>query len=828
MADDEDEDAGFTMTGIAPTGDAATPPPMAMLPAAATAAKGGDEADYVFAFLAKRTEANIEQVALTKQGSLGAAAARSDTDFALTHSPTAVDLLVTDALEEVRLPLSKDLMNLVPDTVRQAVAAQLSEEAGPTVVLPARARLNITASRVAASINGTLVGTISGQGSVELQELFSDTVPLDRLIKQKDANTETGAAGDQEEEIHHAPLADGQLKAKMVKIPIPFETIPLKYPNWEAHQAVLSVFRPTVVRRDRLGNETPVSILWHDDLDHRAALAKVEPILQGIYNASWGKVKQVVFKLVENLTKSVMHVPVGFNASGFALAAAVNDTPVSFAAPTLEAVLHACLGIQLSEAERQECLTDLATPSMAATTKWAGTIATAVSAFSAFTMPYRIDGTPGVMPSGAKMIQSEFWRAEPVRSIFCADDCDGSCAGAVSLIKFAETAASEEFPALRALANSLGAHYIYGTSVLAANAGHADAANEHATRLAGHAVAVAISKASWLLATEKGLMGATSLPHGVTRQELMDANFTALYPESLRARLPHDEQAHLADFAAMKRAPVANVRSGLQPLGMEGTTYASSTLYTHDAQQRHDRQKFYAVDKQTSLDLAPNITRGNKTLDVGEKGDHAFYHTFVEIGLSMEHPLFTSATLRKHGQATPHFRFARPLGDNDSVITLAGATPEQLATQDFAVVPLWSLGTENAATIDLAQAEAAANVLPRRAEPHLLSAHEAASLEKSLASLKSLDGHLALSDVEAQSDSHHESLHLLSYASLVQNPLGVEAFCDTIRENGGITGEVLGLDAVLPGLARSKGADGQLQDEGRLVVLKLQVPKLGE
>ena len=142
--------------------------------------------EYVFAFEVKRTEADIEAAFLAKGGSLGGAAARAETDFALTHSERATSALVTETIRTIELPISKDMLNMVPRETRAQIANGVQERAGgPTIVLSSRARLNMTAARVAASINGTLVGTMSGQGSIALKDLFEDVVPLSNLL---DAN----------------------------------------------------------------------------------------------------------------------------------------------------------------------------------------------------------------------------------------------------------------------------------------------------------------------------------------------------------------------------------------------------------------------------------------------------------------------------------------------------------------------------------------------------------------------------------------------------------------------------------------------------------------
>ena len=613
---------------------------------------------YFFRFAAKRTEADLESVFLAKGGSLGGAAARAETDFALTCSEGAHSVLLTEGLEpQIELEVPEALLAKITDEQRAALQTQLDAGGGlggERLLLTDRARLNITASRVGASINGTLVGTLSGQASVRLQELFQETVALSSIIDAQGgakANPQLEALSEMLEKL---PTK----KTAQVRMDVPFEQVPVAYSNWGTHQAVLGTCRPIFIKRTyhndgRVLAETAVDVAFVQNPKLDAELKSVEPVLQGIYNASWKLCTDVKFPPADNLTKSVMRVPAGYNGSGYALAAAVNDTPPSYPDATLESIFKACVraecdGATAAEAQREfeDIATALKTPSPEATLEYAGLMASAMSGVSAFTMPYRVDGTPVVEPTGIKMVQSESWRAEAIRSIAHADDCDGSACSAVSILKRATTIAedvragglAETYPYLAALGNSLGAHYVYGTTVLAANAGHADAANEHAGSVAGHAIALAIPKVSFLMALEEAARGTVGRKR-VVKPELLDdvakARFDALYPEELRARIrpkedpstASEERTAFESYTQLRYSKYAHVVQGFQPLSMEGTTLASSCTYTHDEAARCLRTQSFARDKLVATRLAPNITRTHKTLDSGVKGQHAFYRS---------------------------------------------------------------------------------------------------------------------------------------------------------------------------------------------------------
>ena len=202
----------------------------------------------------------------------------------------------------------------------------------------------------------------------------------------------------------------------------------------------------------------------------------------------------------------------------------------------------------------------------------------------------------------------------------------------------ADPSLAEQLPYLTALGNSLGTHYVYGTCVLAANAGHADAANEHEQKIAGHAIALAIPKVHFLTAMDRGARGnlkGTPVVAVEDQDKAASARFDALFPPELIARMP--DAAMFKDTETLAASGYAHPETGLQPLSMEGTTLASSCMYTHSLADRQARMQSYLNDKAVATMLAPNITRTHKTLDTGEKGAHAFYNSMVELSVSMQH-----------------------------------------------------------------------------------------------------------------------------------------------------------------------------------------------
>ena len=797
---------------------------------------------YVLKFAAKRVEADFESVFFARGGSLGSCAARSDLDFALTHSEAAEHSLLTEKLQqEVVLPISQALVEASHSLSARAhyangLAAN-GHKLGPVLFLSDRARLNLSSSRVGASINGSAVSTLSSQASVALKDIFAETTPIEQFLEmpQKDllevpkdtvkVSTDASVTGSGVEEM--ANITESLIKKRQVLVPLNFESIPLSYSNWDAVQAVVTVHEPKIYRVCDDGSHSgPIAVVFVKEKELDLSLAKSEIMLQGIYNASWAMCQNLVFPPSPNLTKSVMNTPAGYNASSYAPAAAINDTPAAYSDETLDSLIGACLRVEMDAEEISRLCAALATPNPEAALQYSGSMASAMSAFSAFTMPYRIDGGPIILPTGLQMIESESWRAEPVRSVLQADDCDGSACSAISVVSRAAVVAADpilsaKVPHLRALGNSLGAHYVFGTCVLAANAGHADAANEAAQKVAGHAIALAVPKMHFLSALDRGAYGSIKGAPVVSvenREKVKAARFGALFPKTLtdRMQLSQADAAAFYDHDQLAASEYANAVSGLQPLSMEGTTLASSRLYTHDLAERTARTDSYLKDKKIATKLAPNISRTHKTLDSGEAGTHAFYNSFVELSVSMQHPLFTDAALREMDCASPHYRFARPC-EADQVLKVAGTTPKNLATGNFAIVPLWQSGVSESPILDAAHAEAVANKLPKRGKALQLRDDQLQSLSASLAVLAALDDEFYKKREAEPMGESHDSRHVFSMASLVGNPEAIRAFAKTIVAQPNFRGTVHGLDDIVEGVAIS----GDGSDVARLVVVEL-------
>lgn len=691
-------------------------------------------------FWASRTEVNLEGHFLAGGGTLGAASARGPTRLALSGSETSKKLLITEKPQQIEIAL--------PAGYRRDLNTN-------ELILNDRAVLNVTGMRHGASINGTIVETMSGQASAPLMKLFESF----------------GDAG-----------KDATLT-----------TIPLAYPNWPAHTAVLAIADAQIVCEDGIAQD----IAFETDPIMDKTIGTSEAALKAVYDASWARREELVFAESPRLTKMAMRVSSGLNNSSFTFASAVNDTQPGFTDTSIESLLQHSIGLVFNYNEKTigEMLKTLKAPSFTAARAHGEQIATGLSIYVNSLKPYRVDGATVMLPTGAQMVQAESWLQEA--TTISADDCDGTAAYLTATInrcaRVAEDAElSKAHPFMTAVGNSIGAHYLYGTSVLGASSGHADGANEDQKTLAGHAVCIAIPKGTAIKAMIKGLtqsIKGQKIAPTEKQEEIAAAIHKAMFPERLTARIPENERAHFSDWKTMSTSKLVDDVVGLQVLPIEGTTPCDACLYRHTPEERASSHAATEYDKVLNERISPSIARGMKTLDAGSSNHtHLFYRKWVETSVSLGHELFTSEALRSLGFASAQWVFV-PEGKPNVEISKAGATPEQLATSGFSLVPLWSVGKDMTDVLDPALKEASSNIMPRDQDAVKLTTLQSEQLAKSLESLKSLE--VVFPESEMEGDNVHTSEQLFSYAALIGNPAAVKSTCRSIAALPNVSGKVV-------------------------------------
>ena len=791
---------------------------------------------YVLRFRAARTESNLAQTFLRGGATLGGAVVRGETDFGVTarHAQStgaaepatfAASARVTETPVdiEVVLPTSEPAPAAAPAAPDDATAAyartvaELNLDAagaqkaatdlldgelfaltptatGRQLTISSRARLTVTATRNAPSIQGVIASTMSGQGSLELRRLWTRADDPQPAVIQ----------------------------------------LPVVYAGWSHHSAVFALSGAQIVRQtlsDAGGEWKDAKTLKHvgpksaratDDRFFltvnralNAFMSEAEAQLKFVFDAAWERRQKIVYPASPYLTKAVARAPVGLNGSSYTLASSVNDPLPGFSDAGVEALLRACLEVCCPEDRHKAAIERMAKrPSHADAKLLAEPFASALSMYQAITKPYRVDGTPVVLPGGTQMVEAESWLMEPSRSILTADDCDGSASCVLGVINAsvallhrapAPVEAPGAFVHMRAVGRLFDTFYVCGVSVLGATAGHAAAATDDAPAVAGHAVAIALPStppralAEGAAATigKKAVHSDASETGGLA--PLRAARDAALFPsqtvEDILAAAASEEERKIAealygtaDARSSASTPAfAGARPDLPPLAMEGTAAADGRLYTHDDATRAQRHDDALHDKEVAKLISPCVARNCSRLDAAGRGaKHGFYSAFVELSLSTRSPLFDDARLRELNAATPHLvlinKAVRPGADvADPKLHGAGASPEQLAKNDFALVPLWTVGKRSANVLGAASAEASMNILPRRAGPLVLDKRQAQNLLESLSALQRL--RRSFEKLGPIDDSEPVTEQVLSYAALVNNPRTVECYVDTLLEN---------------------------------------------
>ena len=742
-----------------------------------------------------KSEEDLAQTFLAKGGTLGAAAARGPTQFAISEAETHESYLLTETNKVIDLPLPDALLRSSKALYAKETggALQTLDHVGPHVLLSDRARLNVLSLRSGAAINGARVSTLSGTASLPLASLFGT---------QAAHSAVEGAVG-------RAPRPS-----------VPFKQVPIKYPNWESINATLGICNPQVIRTNEDGSESQVSVVFFTPSKKTERMASVQPILKSIYDDSWALTESAKFLPEPNLTKSVGFVrDKGFDASGYTLAASANNTPPAMRPEVTEELLRVAFGQEL-QGDHAKVLKALRVPSITETNRYAVEIATALSSIAAWAKPYRVDGAAALTPTGLAMQQAESWPFDA--SFTAAGDCDdgaGFCNQIIEQCKALNASGVDvdRYPNMRAVANSIGAHYMHGVAVLAANAGHADAADDTKKTIAGHALLLLTPKDSFAIGMARGArakLDGVPVVGPAFENAVASERWAQLYPKELVARMPESERPLVESYEAARKFASNNVTTKLQPFAVEPTTFASATLYKHDDHERAARQQTFSANKKSLEPLSPNMLRMYSSLDVGESGEHAFYSQFVENSYSLQNGLFTSAPLRSMGAACCHVRHVQVSASND--IVGAGASPKDLATGAFALVPLWTTDTEKGAIIDEAHEESLTNAIPMRGSPDV---YDGAVFATNMETLRDIQTFLKR---EGKAELTASTLHqgVVSFASLVGNAHALKDFSKTLQANPDITGEVYGIDEVVGGVAVNESGE-QL---GRYVVLELELP----
>lgn len=668
-----------------------------------------EETGFRLVFDATCSQPDFAKLFLSTGGSLNTAAAAGSTDFSLSGSTAAV---------HAKLSSNKPSQMIVelPDGLATMKNGALHIDVGT--------KLNISSQRIGAAINGTLVDTHAGAGSVYLQTLLSP-------------------------ECAHTQ-------------------VPCIYGTLASHACTVGISQAFV--EDFTGEQADVVFVKNEAKD--SLLDRAEKLVDNWAQSAWELRQNIKYALSPNLTKTVAKVPVGINDKGYDLVHNVIDQDFPFSHKALNSLFEHAIAMELGYDEEliQGIVESTLVPGIKAAA-WMETIAAACSTVASYLVAYRADGRTVMGATGSDFVPTESWLRSPMRTPCEANDCDGTGLLVNSMLQFAvdsEPETLKENPYLNVVKNAVHPYYVYGVTVVGATAAEASSGGGGEEKVAGHALALVIPVVSFMM----GLEDAES-ESGSSLQGIGDTRFKAIFSPEVIATLPKEE----VDALFTGRIDEWKEVRQLQPFAIEGTTPASPVLYISDPERRDEATMDAKRDAAAFAAASPNVGRSLKSLHVGGSrpaDPHRFYHDFVEFSVHPRHPFYADQALRDLGAAASQFVFVRP----KTGLKVAGASPRQLATGNYSVLPMHTVNTNDALILDYASEAAKLDVIPPRAGPTILTETQSETLKSSLMHLKKLNSQLSKEDCNG-----HCVAYILAYSSIVNNPRAVLHFCERIAES---------------------------------------------
>lgn len=659
-------------------------------------------------FDATCSQPDFAKLFLSTGGSLNTAAAAGSTDFSLSGSTAAV---------HTKLSCNKPSQMIVeiPESMSILKEGALHIDVG--------SKLNISSQRIGAAINGTLVDTHAGAGSVYLQTLMSGDC----------AHTQ----------------------------------VPCVYGALASHACTIGISNARI--EDFYGEEVDIVFTKQDAC--YSLLERAEKIVDKWAQSGWELRQNVKYKLSPNLTKTVAKVPVGINDKGYDLVHNVIDQDFPFSHAALNSLFEHAIAMELGFSD--DYVRDIREATLLPGVKaavWAQTVAAAASTVASYLVAYRADGRTIMSAAGSEFTATESWLQSAMRTPCEANDCDGTGLLVNSMLQLAvdsEPETLDENPYLRVVKNAVHPYYIHGVTVVGATAAEASAGGGGEQHVAGHALALMIP----IVAFMKGLETA-AVDGGSSTKGLREARFKAIFSTDVLATLPKEE----VDLIATGKLDEWESLQQLQPFAVEGTTPASPVLYIADPRRREEATLEAKRDASSFAAASPNVGRSLKSLHVGGSrpaDPHRFYHDFIEFSVHPRHPLYADQGLRDLAEASSQFVFVRP----KTKLSVAGASPRQLALGDFGAHPMYKVDAQEALVLDYASEAAKLDVIPPRAGATVLSESQSRSLKTSIMHLNGLDTKLSKEDCTG-----HCTAYILAYSTLVNNQTAVLHFCDRIAE----------------------------------------------
>jgi len=710
----------------------------------------GDKKQLYLRFDASMKSPDYTAVFMENGGQLDSMAVRWKTDVSLSGSKQS-QIMHLDNTVTCKVSVSIDKENYEFLKKKNSVS------------IPSNLRVNLATQRLAAAINGTLVTSLSGEGTAFL---------------------------------YHVLMSGSHYQIGMI------------YKTYEAFSSTFGISNARLVTDDENGKETRYRPKFKKMTEEqRKMLEAAAAITEQYVKVGYGVRQAVKYEPSPMLHKTVFSEIVGINGRGYTPLHAIMDREMFTSLETLNALYEAAVACDCCQdkTDIQNFLSATDRPGVMAAME-ARTVASATSLIVNVLMSYRADGRNVVTPTGAGFAGVENWNWAVPRSCIESNDCDGLALLAVAMIRTAVNMTPEQiqdpkYRYLKAVRNAVFPHYQLALSVIGATAAEANSADASHAQVAGHAITVLVPTMSFLRALGKTIdktVGADGplLYAPENRNMVENFRFAALYPAKVVEELPSNEQTLLGSWSSAKHE-----FTQLQAYAIEGTTPASPILYMPNPDRRSKATKDAQNDKKVFSMAAPNVFRSVKVLHVGGSAagsTHSFYSELVELTFPPDHPLITDGNLRAVNAASPQYVLT-PDTDGEAM-TRAGVTPQAIVVEEYGAFPLIHLNSAASHALDVAIKLAKMDVMPPRPKgPLQLTDFQTKTLDETMKHLAELESMLAERTKTAElTEGHHCVAYICAFNTLVHNPVGVKQFVNTMKRVA-VSGVVD--KSVIPGLA---------------------------
>ena len=376
------------------------------------------------------------------------------------------------------------------------------------------------------AINGTLVSTISGQGSEFLYWLI---------------------------------YPDGR-----------HSQVGLVYASWLQHAASVGISQVQIVSPDLEGKYTVGFVAGEDEEKTRAELIMASSMVERYAEGSWKARQVILYEPSPMLTKSVFKDPVGVAGKGYSLLHDILERDQPYSLKTLDSLYRQAFKTVFADSGSDiagsinQLISDTTTRVSEVAKKHGNTIAHATSLVVNYLVTYRSDGRNLVTVRGIDFAGAESWLRQTQRTPVDANDCDGSALLAVGLLydicndEKVKDDTMSKYKFLNAVRNTVDPYYQVCLAVVGATAAEATSAGENAT-VAGHAIVVMLPTLSVLRSMEKASKMTIGPPSRKQRLVTPDDEdmrsitmFKALFPETKVEKLPESDQEHLKSWALVE------------------------------------------------------------------------------------------------------------------------------------------------------------------------------------------------------------------------------------------------------------------------------------